>query len=115
MIDGLHAAYSGVAAFGKKAEASSHNIANAQTDGFRKSRVILEEAKNGGVSAEVHETKAPEAVPVPVQSSAESEPSNTDLGEEMVELGLAQRLLEANVASLKTQDETVGTLLDIMA
>jgi flagellar basal body rod protein FlgG len=90
MIDGLYAAYSGVAAFGKKAEASSHNIAK-------------------------YETKAPEAIPVPVESSAGSEPSNTDLGEEMVELGLARRLLEANAGSLKAQDETVGTLLDIMA
>ena len=45
--------------------------------------------------------------------SNQVETSNVDLGLEMVELTIAQRGFEMNMAVLRAQDEILGTLLDI--
>jgi flagellar basal-body rod protein FlgC len=113
MIDGLHAAYSGLVTSGRKAGVSAHNVANGNTGDFRKKRLVAESLEEGGVTSSIEEV--PGAGPGPVEGVTRSESSNVDLGEEIVEFTVAQRTFEANAASLKTEEEILGTLLDIMA
>jgi len=116
MIDGLHAAYSGLVAQGRKVGVGANNIANAESKDFKKSRIVFESGNDGGVTSQVEQVNTEEAFSQPVEGKNSSEGTNdVDLGEEIFEMSNAQRGLEANAASLRTQEETVGTLLDIMA
>jgi len=105
MINGIFAASSALNAFSKKVAVVSNNVANMNTDGFKKSRTILEEGQNGGVEVLIHEEGAN------VQTE---ENSNVDLAEEMVNMILAQRAYEANIKSIETQNELEGTIVDIL-
>jgi flagellar hook protein FlgE len=115
MIDGLHAAYSGLVAQGRKVSVSANNIANAESKDFKKSRLVFEANSEGGVTSEVEQVDTEEAFTQPVEGNNDTESSNdVDLGEEIFEMSSAQHGFEANAASLQTQEETIGTLLDIM-
>lgn len=116
MIDGLHAAYSGLVAQGKKVSVSANNIANSESKDFKKSRLIIEAAGEGGVTSQVEQVNVEEAFTQPVESKNDTEGANdVDLGEEIFEMSNAQRGFEANAVSLRAQEENVGTLLDVMA
>jgi flagellar hook protein FlgE len=114
MISSINAALSALGAFQKKLSVSANNIANAATPGFKRSDVNMIEAAAGGVEAVI------EPVPIPGVSILEDTPqgpalveqSNVELGEEMVNLIVAQRGFQANVRVLQAQNEALGTLLD---
>ena len=131
MIDGSYAALSALDAFSKKAAVVSNNIANMNTDGYKKSRAILKEGQNGGVEVSIQEIDTPgspilheedsniqteEASNVNPAGEAEhnEETSNVDPAEETVQLIMAQRGYEANLKSLATQNEMQEAILDIM-
>ena len=117
MIAGVYSSLSAFQAFGRKLEVTANNIANLDTDGFKKSRVEMIEAAPGqGVQAVV------QPVPTPGVQILEDRPqgpqlveqSNVDLGEELVNLMVAQRGFELNAAALRAQDEALGTLLNLI-
>jgi len=131
MIDGNYAALSALDAFSKKAAVVSNNIANMNTDGYKKSRAILKEGQNGGVEVSIQEIDTPgspilheedsniqteEASNVNPAGEAEhnEETSNVDPAEETVQMIMAQRGYEANLKSLATQNEMQEAILDIM-
>ncbi len=116
MIDGLHSAQSGLAAYGRKVSNNGHNIANSQSEDFEKSRIVLEAGEDGGVTTQVIKEKdLQNSSPAPVENITKSETSNVDLAQEIVEMTVAQRSFEANAVSLRTNEETLGTVLDILA
>ena len=85
------------------ANASAHNIANANTEGFERSRTDINENKTGGVKASY-------------QKEANSTPySNTDLAKEITNQIVAGYGVDANGVAIKTKDEMAGTILDIYA
>jgi len=94
-------------------QTSAHNVANAQTDGFDPSRVVQQDLSTGGVKATVETIDV--ANPVVQRDGAIVETSATDLAGEMVEQLRAQRSHEANVTTLRTADEMLGSLLDELA
>lgn len=115
MLSGINTALSGVTAHQRKVDTAAHNLANVSTDGFQKSRVELQE-QPGGVQA----TAQPVTTPGP-QRPDPTDPgappvagSNVDLGEEMVSLLTGERGFEANLKTLETQDQMLGTLLDMV-
>ena len=139
MIDGSYAALSALDAFSKKAAVVSNNIANMNTDGYKKSRAILKEGQNGGVEVSIQKIDTPgspilheedsnvqteEASNVDPAGEADhneeaanvraEETSDVDLAEEMVQMIMAQRGHEANLKSLAAQSELQGTILDIL-
>ncbi len=111
------AALSAISAFQKKINATADNIANVRTDGFKRNRIILSEGENGGVKAEVvkdeltngaiHETYADDTV-------TETEGSNVDLTDEIESLITARHAYSANLKTLRTANEMLGQLIDIM-
>ena len=82
---------------------SANNIANVNSDGFVPSQTTLSET-DGGVSAST--TQA---------SDNGSTLSQTDISKELTDQIVLSRGIEANVASIKTQDQLTGALLDIKA
>lgn len=115
MISGIYSALSGLLSFGKKVESNADNIANVNTDGFKKTRVLLEEQQNQGVKPKVERVDEPG--PVVMEQSSEGwvevEQSNVDLGSELLDMQRNQRMYEANLKTLKVADELQKSILDI--
>ncbi len=103
-------------ALGAKMEGTSKNIANANSDGYKKSRVLLKEDSNGGVSSRVETVDTPGASIVSVEDGQkkERELSNVDLTEEMTEMIVTKHAYTANLKSIETEDEMLGAALDIV-
>ena len=53
MIHPLDASRSALRAFSQKTNVIANNVANVNTDGFKKSRTTLEEGPTGGVNARI--------------------------------------------------------------
>ena len=91
-LSGLHAASS-------RLKTAAHNIANAQTAGFRRQLVQQTAQAEGGVT-------------VSIGRAAEA---GDALIEDVVAQMAATHAFEANVLTLKAQDRLFGSLLDVTA
>ncbi len=115
MIGAIYSALSGLTAFSTQIDVTAHNVANVNTDGFKKSYTEFVSVETGGVLPVVR--KDDSAGPMVLRDSGygpiQVELSNVDLGEETVNQILAQRGFEANISTLKTADDMLGTILDI--
>ncbi len=117
MISGVHAALSGLQAYSVKTQNNANNIANMQTEGFKKSRVLLAEQRPQGVRATVEkvETQGAQVMEQTAQGSEMIELSNVDLGEEIPEMLMNRHGYSANLKTLQIADEMAESLLDIKA
>jgi flagellar basal-body rod protein FlgC len=114
MISAIHTALSALTAYAKQLEVSAHNTANVNTDGFKKSDVEFAEVGTGGVLPVVQkdESAGPAVLKDTRQGPAPVELSNVDLAEEAVTQMIAQRSFEANLRTLRTADDMLGSILD---
>jgi len=115
MISALSSAVSAINAFDKKMAVVSNNVANAQTEGFKKSRADLKEGEAGAVEVDISviDTQGPTISVEKNGGIVKKEMSNVDLAEEIPQTILAQTGFEANLKMIKTEDEMMGTLLDV--
>ena len=95
----ISTALSGMNAASLELATSAHNIANTQTPGFRRQSVTRQATEGGGVSAAVTQAAEP----------------GESLAEDIVTQMSASYAFKANLKVLKTQDEVLGSLLDIRA
>ncbi len=115
MFAGIASALSGVQAGSRLLGVSAHNIANAQTDDFKRTQSTFQESSAGGVVVSLTQDQRPGP-----QFSTGDDPlsnrqgSNVDLAEELVHTLEASRIIEANLASIRAQDTALGSLLDII-
>jgi len=117
MISGRYSSFSGLRAYGLRLQNNANNVANMNTDGFKKGRVLLAEKKPQGVSAIYERVETPGPV-VPEQTSEGTEmveQSNADLAEEFPEMMVNKRAFQANIRSLQAMDEMENSLLDLKA
>ncbi|BBD07929.1 flagellar basal body rod protein FlgC [Desulfovibrio ferrophilus] len=128
MVSTMDTALSALNAFSVDMAVTANNIANANTEEFNPSRVILEERPDMGgvavqdiqemdVQAALVETIRPElneATGLMEQSSVMVEASGTDIATETVNMIMNQRAFEANAAVVRTQDEMIGQFMDEM-
>jgi flagellar hook protein FlgE len=114
MISALNSTVSALRAFVTKLGTTANNIANVNTDGFKKNRATLHEDQNGGVRVEISRDESPGFRYAEIQNGEvlEKETSNVDLAEEIPDLMLTQRAYQANLKTIETQDEMLGSLLD---
>ena len=114
MIGGIYSSLSGLLAAQTKIVTAAHNTANANTEGFKKQRVIFEESNPQGVEARVETVNTPGPVRFQEKENGlvATEQSNVDLGEEAVNLILGKRLFEANLRALEIQNQVLGNVLD---
>lgn len=88
---------SGLSAANERLRASANNIANLNTEGYRRERVESQTTEDGGVSTQV--TKLPEP--------------GADLATDVVEQQAATYTFIANMKVLQTQVRAEGAMLDI--
>ena len=114
MIAGIASALSGIRTGGRMLNVAAHNIANAQTEGFIRTRALPVESSAGGVTLTLDkEIQSASPIFSNEDSSIILEGSNVDLGEEIISHLQAVHLIEANLASVRMQDKILGSLLDI--
>ncbi|MEQ1846483.1 MAG: flagellar basal body rod C-terminal domain-containing protein, partial [Nitrospira sp.] len=115
MISAIHTAFSGLAAFGKQIEVVAHNVANVNTDGFKKSQTEFVEIPSGGVLpvVEKDDSSGPTVLRDSGGNQTAVELSNVELGEEAVQQILAQRSFEANLQTLRAGNALLGSILDL--
>lgn len=92
-------AQSGLQAAQARLGSSAHNIANMQTDGFKRETVTAQAAPQGGV----------------VVSISQAAQSGPDVTQDVVDQMSAKHAFMANVQVLKTADKMMGSLLDVKA
>jgi flagellar basal-body rod protein FlgC len=109
------AALSGLQAATLKLQTNANNLANASTAGFQKQQVTTVAGVYGvEVKVErVNETAS--RAPQTVNTEDALPPSEVDLLEETIEMGVNKRLYDANLMTLRVADNTLGALLDIKA
>jgi flagellar basal-body rod protein FlgC len=117
MISGISASLSGLQAYGKRLANTGNNIANLNTESFKKGRVLLSEVQPQGVSARYEKVDVPG--PQVFEETADGgemiELSNVDLSEEITGMMVDTHAFQANIKSLQAADEMTTTLLDIKA
>ena len=115
MFTGFAMALSGIQAGSRMLGASAHNIANAQTENFKRTQVTLEESSAGGVIVSLSQDNRPgPQLPTGDDPFTFRQGSNVELEEELIHTLEATNIIEANLASLRTQDKVLGSLLDII-
>ncbi|HVO82854.1 MAG TPA: flagellar basal body rod C-terminal domain-containing protein [Syntrophobacteria bacterium] len=116
MISGINATISGLQALDKKMESTANNTANLETDEFKATRVTLEETEPSGVKVTIQTLNTPghQVYEETNDGLTLVEKSNVDLAKEMTDLTVTQRSWEAMTKTIQTQDEMVGTILDIV-
>lgn len=117
MISGTQSALSALQAFSTKTQSNANNVANSNTDGFKKTRVTLAETEPEGVKAYVDKvnTPGPSVYKETNNGSELVELSNVDLADEFVDSNMNTRFYQANLKTIQTVDEMTQSLLDIKA
>lgn len=107
---------SALRAHGIKMGVTANNIANVESEGFKKSRALLQEGARGSVEVDISQIDTPGPVRTETigDRPVEREMSNVDLAEEIPETIPTQRGYEANLTVIKTKDEMLGTVMDIL-
>ena len=117
MISGIYSGLSALNAIQTKTNSIADNTANVDTDGFKRTKVTLQEGQpqGSGVSAYVQRIETPGSKVYEQTPKGETlvEKSNVDLTEELPRMLLSRRNFQANIKAIQTQDEMLGSLLDI--
>ncbi len=112
----FNTALSALRALDIKMDVNANNIANINTDKFKKSRVNMQEAMQGGVQVTIEQINTPGiSLGTNERTGEEIESSNVNPGEEFVDQIVTRYAFEANVLTVKTADEMQQTLLDIIS
>lgn len=116
MISAVNSTVSALQAYNKQMAVSSNNIANVNTDSFKKSRALLKEGSNGDVQVEVKRVNTPGHRYQELENDqlVDKETSNVDLAEEIPQMMITQHAYKANMKVLQAQDQMLGTTLDIL-
>ena len=116
MTFSIQSTLSAIKAFGEKMGVTANNIANVQTEEFKKSTATLVEGPRENVEVEITQPDIPGPVIVDETDGqlTQKEMSNVDLAEEIPQTIIAQRGYEANLATFRTQDEMMKSIIDII-
>jgi len=119
LVSPLQSAAAGMFANAAKLAVAAHNIANIATDGYKKYTAVIEADASGRPQAYSAPSTAPgtlipgaEGLP---DSEAYRELSTVDFTEEFVAMRIASYGYRANASVLRTHDQLLGSILDIIA
>jgi len=99
---------------GMKLQASAHNLANLNTEGFEGQQVSQSAGPGGeGLKAQVSPTHAP--APVILRDGQLRTQSNTDVIKETVNQVEAAAAFRSNMGVMQVQDKLTEAVLDIVA
>jgi len=116
MIPAINSTVSALQAYNTQMRVTSNNVANVNTEGFKKSKASVKEGDNGNVQVDVNQVNTPghRYQELEDDKMVEKETSNVDLTEEFPQMMVTQHAYEANMKVLQTQDKMLGTTLDIL-
>lgn len=112
MIPSIGPSLSGIRASFKLLDATSSNIANVETPGYKAKTTAFMET-GGGVSAVTSTDSSPG--PTFQLDGRVFEGSNVDVSSEIVSLMTARHMFSLNAAAFRTANETEKHLLDTLA
>lgn len=118
MIDAFYSSVAGINAFFRKMDVAANNVANINTDNFKRRIAKISEDKNGLPETVITTDRTPGPEYPPMTGKPEGTPnamSNVNYAEEAVSMIEARTGVKANVNALRTAGETYGWFLDIMA
>lgn len=117
MIPAVNSTLSALQAYRKSMRVTANNIANVNTEEFKKSRATMKEGPNGGVEVDVQKVNTPGHRYQELQGDqmVEKETSNVNLEEELPDLMVTKHTYEANLKVLQTRDKMLGSMLDIIS
>lgn len=92
-------ARSGMTAAIQHLDSASHNIANTQTPHFRRETVSQRELPNGGVATTVQQTQT----------------VGNDMAQDIVQQISSTYSFKANLHTIRTEQDMMGTLLNLRA
>ncbi|AFV97433.1 MULTISPECIES: hypothetical protein [unclassified Sulfuricurvum] len=81
---------------------NAQNVANVNTDGYVPRNTTVSETQNGSTKANTT-----------LATSNGSEKSQTNLSKELTDQISIEKIAASNVQAIRTQDEMLGSLLDI--
>ena len=113
MISGIASSLSALSVFGKQLGNGAHNVANCNTDGYKKADARITESKAG--LPEVTFVHCDSLGTHMQEDGVMTETSNVDLAAELPQMMISQRGYEANLKALKAQDEVLDSVLGILA
>jgi flagellar hook protein FlgE len=115
MISAYQTALTGLQAFGTKLESNGNNIANANTNGFKKTLVTNSDVAPQGVKAQVNRVSIPGTSVVQETDSGMGlvELSNVDLATELVDMNQNSIMYKANLKTIESVNDMTGALLDL--
>ena len=113
MINSIGSSLAGLSAHSTKVNTVAHNVANINTEGYKKDRVTIHSNESG--LPEAHITKVEAGGSIIQGPEGEVETSNVSLPEEAVNQIVGKTGFEANLKVLKAQEETIDSVLDILA
>lgn len=115
MISAYNSAVTALNAFGTKVQSNGNNIANANTNEFKRTRVTNSTTETQGVKPVVEKVNTPG--PLAYEETGEGselvELSNVDLATEITDMNLNSHFYKANLKTIQTVDEMTGDLLNI--
>ena len=117
MIAGLSSTVSSLQAHDRKMAVNANNIANVNTNGYKRDQAVLVEGGAGDVRVNLRKdmSPAPEDRLAPDAPNVEKELSNVDLADEMTGMIPTEIGYKANLKTIQARDEMMGTLLDTLA
>ncbi len=116
MIFSVCSPLTAIRAYSDKMGVHADNVANANTEEYKRRRAVLEEGPRNDVQLNIEQvdTPGPTVAEVSGDQTELKELSNVDLAEEIPQTILTQRGFEANFVTLKTRDEMIGSVIDIL-
>ena len=117
MIPAIQSALSGLSAYSAKINSNASNIANANTEGFKKSRVIMSASESQGVQVQTELVENPSPMIYEQTSKGMElvEQSNVDIAQELPDMGVNAQFYKANLKTLQVADEMLGSLFKTKA
>ncbi|MDD2464348.1 MAG: flagellar basal body rod C-terminal domain-containing protein [Desulfobulbus sp.] len=117
MLSAINSAVSGLQAYSLKTQATANNVANLNTEGFKRDVVTLSSQTPQGVRASVSKDQSAGAL---VAESTDTgtemvEQSNVDLVQEMPDLIMEKNGFSANIKTLQTTDQMMESLINLKA
>ncbi len=113
----FNTAVSSLRAHERKLGVTADNVANVNTNGFKRNRAVLQEGSAGEVrlSVRTEDTPSPEDPLAPDRPGVEKSLSNVDLTAEVPGMVPTTVGYKVNLKVIRARDEMIGNLLDIMA
>jgi flagellar hook protein FlgE len=117
VISAINSTVSALQAYKTQMEVASNNVANLNTENFKKSKATLREGHKSDVQAEVNIVNTPgqRYRYLEGEQMVAKETTDVDLTEEFPQLMASQHAYEANMKVLHAQEKILGTTLDIMS